>query len=111
MLECFRSADKVVTHAGVGSILCADREGHVPLVVPRRHDLGEHVDDHQLELARALADARQRDRGREHRASWPQPLARSAVAAGGRRRSAASHRSAARCAKRCWASPLRRSAA
>ena len=55
MLECFRAADKVITHAGVGSVICATREGHVPLVVPRRHDLGEHVDDHQAELTRALA--------------------------------------------------------
>lgn len=54
MLSCFRDADVVVTHAGVGSILCATREGHTPLVVPRRHDLGEHVDDHQVELTRAL---------------------------------------------------------
>jgi UDP-N-acetylglucosamine transferase subunit ALG13 len=54
MLECFRDADIVITHAGVGSILCATREGHVPLVVPRRRDLGEHVDDHQVELTRAL---------------------------------------------------------
>jgi UDP-N-acetylglucosamine transferase subunit ALG13 len=56
MLECFRAADRVITHAGVGSILCASREGHVPLVVPRRHDLGEHVDEHQAELTRALGE-------------------------------------------------------
>lgn len=56
MLECFREAEKVITHAGVGSILCATREGHTPLVVPRRHDLGEHVDEHQAELTRALAE-------------------------------------------------------
>lgn len=55
MIECFREADKVITHAGVGSILCARREGHTPLVVPRRHDLGEHVDEHQAELTRELA--------------------------------------------------------
>lgn len=54
MLANFRRADVVVTHAGVGSILCARREGHVPLVVPRRSDLGEHVDGHQSELTRAL---------------------------------------------------------
>lgn len=54
MVECFRAAEKVITHAGVGSILCASREGHTPLVVPRRHDLGEHVDEHQAELTRAL---------------------------------------------------------
>jgi UDP-N-acetylglucosamine transferase subunit ALG13 len=55
MVEYFREAEKVITHAGVGSILGARREGHTPLVVPRRHDLGEHVDEHQAELTRALA--------------------------------------------------------
>ena len=56
MLERFQAAEKVITHAGVGSILCATRAGHTPLVVPRRHDLGEHVDEHQAELTRALAE-------------------------------------------------------
>lgn len=54
MLECFGEAEKVITHAGVGSILCATRLGHRPVVVPRRHDLGEHVDEHQAELTAAL---------------------------------------------------------
>jgi len=54
MLACYAEADKVITHAGVGSILCARRAGQLPLVVPRRHDLGEHVDDHQAELVRKL---------------------------------------------------------
>ncbi len=56
MVECFREAAAVITHAGVGSVLCARREGHTPLVVPRRHDLGEHVDEHQAELTRALEE-------------------------------------------------------
>jgi UDP-N-acetylglucosamine transferase subunit ALG13 len=54
MLRNFDAAEGVITHAGVGSIICARRAGHVPLVVPRRHDLGEHVDDHQAELTKAL---------------------------------------------------------
>jgi UDP-N-acetylglucosamine transferase subunit ALG13 len=54
MLERVREASVVVTHAGVGSILLARREGHVPVVVPRLHRLGEHVDDHQVELTEAL---------------------------------------------------------
>ena len=49
-----READVVVTHAGVGSVLCARQAGHVPVVVPRLHRFGEHVDDHQLELVAAL---------------------------------------------------------
>jgi UDP-N-acetylglucosamine transferase subunit ALG13 len=56
MLEHFRAADAVVTHAGVGSILCARREGHVPVVVPRSRRQGEHVDDHQAQLTRALEE-------------------------------------------------------
>jgi UDP-N-acetylglucosamine transferase subunit ALG13 len=54
IVACMREADAVITHAGVGSILCARREGHTPVIVPRRRDLGEHVDDHQAELTRAL---------------------------------------------------------
>ena len=49
-----RAADVVVTHAGVGSVLCARQAGHVPVVVPRLHRFDEHVDDHQLELVAAL---------------------------------------------------------
>ncbi|MGH2937437.1 MAG: glycosyltransferase [Solirubrobacterales bacterium] len=52
----FEAADLVITHAGVGSILCARRAGHTPIVVPRYHELGEHVDDHQVELTGALAE-------------------------------------------------------
>ena len=47
----------VVCHAGVGSIMLARRCGHRPVVVPRRHHLGEAVDDHQLFLARRLAQS------------------------------------------------------
>lgn len=54
MLRYYGEAEKVITHAGVGSILCARRAGHTPVVVPRRGDLGEHVDEHQAELVRVL---------------------------------------------------------
>ena len=52
-----REARVVVCHAGVGSIMLARRCGHIPVVVPRRHHLGEAVDDHQLHLARRLAQS------------------------------------------------------
>ena len=51
-----RQARVVVCHAGVGSIMLARRCGHRPVVVPRRHQLGEAVDDHQLFLARHDSD-------------------------------------------------------
>jgi UDP-N-acetylglucosamine transferase subunit ALG13 len=43
-----------VMHAGVGSFVVASRIGHHPVVVPRLRRYGEHVDDHQAQLARAL---------------------------------------------------------
>lgn len=58
VLDRIRAADAVVMHAGVGSILLARREGHLPIVVPRLHRAGEHVDDHQVELTEALAAER-----------------------------------------------------
>lgn len=55
VVESMRRADAVVCHAGAGSILCALRAGHVPVVVPRLKRFGETVDDHQVELAQTLA--------------------------------------------------------
>jgi UDP-N-acetylglucosamine transferase subunit ALG13 len=54
MLELFDEADVVITHAGVGSILCATNAGHVPIVVPRLKRYGEHIDDHQLQLIQQM---------------------------------------------------------
>jgi len=48
-------ADIVITHAGVGSILKLLEEGISPIVMPRRKYRGEHVDDHQMQVAGALA--------------------------------------------------------
>jgi UDP-N-acetylglucosamine transferase subunit ALG13 len=48
-------ADVVVSHGGSGSCADAMRAGHRPIVVPRRAALGEHVDDHQADLAAELA--------------------------------------------------------
>lgn len=54
--QAARSADVVIAHAGVGSALTALGAGACPVMVPRRHRYGEHVDDHQVQVARALAD-------------------------------------------------------
>jgi UDP-N-acetylglucosamine transferase subunit ALG13 len=48
-------ADRIVSHAGVGTILCAVQAGRVPVVFPRLKRFDETVDDHQLDLARRLA--------------------------------------------------------
>ena len=50
-------ADAVVTHAGMGTILTALEFGTPVLVMPRRGDLLETRNDHQLGTAAAFADA------------------------------------------------------
>lgn len=49
-------ADVVICHGGCGSIGPALRSGKVPVVVPRRKKYGEHVNDHQMQLTKVLAD-------------------------------------------------------
>jgi UDP-N-acetylglucosamine transferase subunit ALG13 len=51
-----RDAEVVITHAGVGSAVTAIRAGKKPVLVPRLARFGEHVDDHQLQLAKRLAE-------------------------------------------------------
>ncbi len=53
--EAMEDADLVIAHAGVGSALAALQSGHRPILIPRRRAFGEHVDDHQAELAHRLA--------------------------------------------------------
>ncbi len=52
-----READLVVAHAGVGTALQAMGAGHCPVLVPRRADLGEHVDNHQFQVAAELSNS------------------------------------------------------
>jgi UDP-N-acetylglucosamine transferase subunit ALG13 len=56
LVAYIRDAEHVVSHAGVGTILTALAAGKRPIVVPRRKQFGEAVDDHQVELARHLAE-------------------------------------------------------
>ena len=48
------SADLIIIHAGAGSIIHTFQAGKVPLVMARTAALGEHVNDHQLQLVAAL---------------------------------------------------------
>ena len=52
-----RSAELLIMHAGAGSVIHAIESGKVPVVMPRRVSLAEHVDDHQVEFAEALSEA------------------------------------------------------
>ena len=53
-LSFFQKASLVVGHGGTGTILNALKFQTPIIVVPRRHHLGEHVDDHQVEMAQKI---------------------------------------------------------
>ncbi len=44
----------VITHAGAGSTLLCLELGKKPLIVTRRKEHGEHLDDHQVPFARMM---------------------------------------------------------
>lgn len=49
-------ADVIVCHGGPASIAAAWTRGLLPIVVPRLPQLGEHVDDHQVDFSVKLAE-------------------------------------------------------
>src|SRR5579859_1712930 len=54
-LTYIRTARVVVSHAGVGTMIDAISV-NVPIIVwPRLADFGEHINNHQLELAQAMS--------------------------------------------------------
>lgn len=52
--QAIEHSDVVISHAGVGAALTALRAGKHPILIPRRVEHREHVDDHQLQIAREL---------------------------------------------------------
>ncbi|NKS19985.1 glycosyltransferase [Rhodococcus hoagii] len=49
--ENIANSDVIITHSGVGTILKILEMGKHPIVIPRRSHRGEHVDDHQSQIA------------------------------------------------------------
>ena len=56
--ELFEQASLIISHAGMGSILTALSNAKPVLIMPRRADLGEHRNDHQLGTAERFANKR-----------------------------------------------------
>jgi UDP-N-acetylglucosamine--N-acetylmuramyl-(pentapeptide) pyrophosphoryl-undecaprenol N-acetylglucosamine transferase len=52
--QAIARSDVVISHAGVGAALTALRAGKHPILIPRLAAHNEHVDDHQLQVAREL---------------------------------------------------------
>jgi UDP-N-acetylglucosamine transferase subunit ALG13 len=55
MMEWVEKARIVITHGGPSSFIMPLQIGKIPIVVPRQKQYGEHVNDHQLAFARAVA--------------------------------------------------------
>lgn len=53
-IEYIQGSQLVVSHAGIGTIFLCKKYGIPLIIVPRRKKFGEHMNDHQLEVAKAL---------------------------------------------------------
>ncbi len=52
--ELISSATAVVAHAGIGTVIACRAHGTPLVICPRRAAYGEHLNDHQLEIADEL---------------------------------------------------------
>ena len=55
-VEYIRKSRLVVSHAGIGTVILCREYGIPLLIVPRRKIYGEHMNDHQMEIARSLEE-------------------------------------------------------
>ena len=56
MRSRMEEADVVITHGGPSSFIEAMAAGKVPVVVPRRAEFNEHVNDHQADFVNEVAE-------------------------------------------------------
>lgn len=55
-IEMVKGARIIVSHAGAGSVILCLRLGKIPILFPRDASRAEHLDNHQMELARKMRD-------------------------------------------------------
>ncbi len=56
MIENVDKARVIITHGGPSSFIMPLQVGKTPIVVPRKADFEEHVNDHQVKFCRAVAE-------------------------------------------------------
>lgn len=56
VLKNVSDARIVITHGGPASFIIPLQIGKIPIVVPRQKQYEEHINDHQVEFARAVAE-------------------------------------------------------
>lgn len=56
MIKKVQEARIVITHGGPSSFIMPLQIGKIPIVVPRKKEFDEHVNDHQVEFSKAVAE-------------------------------------------------------
>lgn len=56
MVQNIKEARIVITHGGPASFIMPLQIGKIPIVIPRKHSFDEHINDHQVEFTRAVAE-------------------------------------------------------
>lgn len=54
--EKIRKSDLLITHSGVATIIAGLKHDKPVIVVPRMEKFGEHVDDHQVQIAESFSE-------------------------------------------------------
>lgn len=52
--KIFSNANLIISHAGIGTIIDTIHKKKKMILVPKQHKLGEHFNNHQLEIAREI---------------------------------------------------------
>ena len=56
MVKNVADARIVITHGGPSSFIMPLQIGKIPIVVPRKHEFDEHVNDHQVDFCEKVAE-------------------------------------------------------
>lgn len=56
MIKLVDEAKIVITHGGPSSFIMPLQVGKIPIVVPRKYEFNEHVNDHQVAFSRVMAE-------------------------------------------------------
>lgn len=56
MIKNVETARIVITHGGPSSFIMPLQIGKIPIVVPRKHEFDEHVNDHQVDFCEKVAE-------------------------------------------------------
>ncbi|MDT2877633.1 glycosyltransferase [Lactococcus lactis] len=56
MSDYLMKSDVVITHGGPSTYMQVLQNGKIPIVVPRREEFNEHVNDHQLWVSKQVID-------------------------------------------------------